>query len=85
MWEVSYHHPYSSLHRNQELAHQSQIQKLQAQVEELYEKHRYEADARKLLVSDYNDLKFRQVEQKGEEGGAPEEREDPVLLKLKLT
>lgn len=49
----------------------------------LYEKYREEADARKLLVADYNDLKFRQQEQKGEEGGQ-EEREDPVILKLKL-
>ena len=73
-----------SLSRNQELSYQSQIKKLQAQVGELYEKHRYETDARKLLIADYNDLKFRQQEQKGEEGGAQEEREDPVLLKLKL-
>ncbi len=71
-------------YRNQELAHKSQIEKLQTQVEELYERYRYEADARKLLISDYNDLKFRQEEQKGEESGGQEEREDPVLLKLKL-
>lgn len=38
---------------------------------------------RKLLISDYNDLKYRQQEQKLEEGGQ-EEREDPVVLKLKL-
>ncbi len=54
------------------------------QVEDLYEKHRYEADARKLLIADYNDLKFRQAEQKGEDMANQEEREDPVLLKLKL-
>jgi len=38
---------------------------------------------RKLLISDYNDLKYHQQEQKSEEGGQ-EEREDPVVLKLKL-
>ena len=38
---------------------------------------------RKMLVSDYNDLKYRQQEQKSEETGT-EEREDPVVLKLKL-
>ena len=38
---------------------------------------------RKILISDYNDLKYRQQEQKSEEAG-PEEREDPVVLKLKL-
>ena len=37
-------------------------------------------------MADYNDLKYRQQEQKTEEGGgAVEEREDPVVLKLKLT
>ena len=52
---------------------------------ELYEQYRHEADARKLLVADYNELKFRQQEAKAEEGGgASEEREDPVVLKLKL-
>ena len=37
---------------------------------------------RKLLISDINDLKFRQQEQKAEDSS--EEREDPVILKLKL-
>ena len=60
---------------------------LQAEVAGLYEKYRLEVDTRKVLLSDYNDLKFRQQEQKGDEGGggASEEREDPVVLKLKLT
>lgn len=70
--------------RNDELSYKSQIERLEEQVKDLYEKHRFEADARKLLISDFNDLKFRQQEQKGEEGGAEEQREDPVLLKLKL-
>ena len=45
-------------------------------------------DARKILVADFNDLKYRQQEQKGDDsggGGAEESREDPVVLKLKLT
>ena len=59
---------------------------LQAEVAGLYEQYRHEVDARKILVADYNDLKYRQQEQKTEEGGgAVEEREDPVVLKLKLT
>ncbi len=77
--------PTIRIYRNQELAYKSQIEKLQVQVQDLYEKHRYEADARKLLIADYNDLKFRQAEQKGEDMVNQEEREDPVLLKLKLT
>lgn len=53
----------------------------------LYQQYRDEADARKLLVADYNELKLQQME--GEEGGAEsegagEEREDPTILKLKL-
>ena len=35
-------------------------------------------------MSDYNDLKFRQQEQKPDDDGFSEEREDPVVLKLKL-
>ena len=37
-------------------------------------------------MADFNDLKFRQQEQKGDDSsGGSEEREDPVVLKLKLT
>ena len=38
---------------------------------------------RKLLVSDYNELKFRHQAEKSEDTDS-EEREDPVVLKLKL-
>lgn len=37
---------------------------------------------RKLLISDYNDLKARQQEQQSEE--ETQEKEDPTILKLKL-
>ena len=37
---------------------------------------------RKLLISDYNDLKARQQEQQTEE--ETQEKEDPTILKLKL-
>ena len=37
---------------------------------------------RKLLISDYNELRARQNEQhEGDEGG---EKEDPIILKLQL-
>ena len=51
---------------------------------ELYKNYRHECDARKILISEYNDLKFRQQEQKTEDDGNVDEREDPVVLKLKL-
>lgn len=57
---------------------------LQEEVAELYKNYRHECDARKMLVSEYNDLKFRQQEQKTEDDGNADEREDPVVLKLKL-
>ena len=43
---------------------------------------------RKLLVADYNELKLQQSEGDGggaEVAGAGDEREDPTVLKLKLT
>ena len=43
---------------------------------------------RKLLVADYNELKLQQAEGEGqgaEVTGPGDEREDPTILKLKLT
>lgn len=57
---------------------------LQEEVAELYKNYRLESDARKILVSEYNDVKFRQQEQKTEDDGRADEGEDPVVLKLKL-
>lgn len=57
---------------------------LQSEVGKLYHQYRDESDARKVLLTEYNDLKYKQQEQKGEEVGATTEAEDPVVLKLKL-
>jgi len=58
---------------------------LQSEVGKLYRQYRDESDARKVLLAEYNDLKYKHQEQKGEEGGgATGETEDPVVLKLKL-
>lgn len=76
----------SLLCRKSELSYKSQIKKLKEHVKELYEKYRFEADARKLLIADFNSLKHQQEEQKGDADEAgTRELEDPVLLKLKLT
>ena len=61
---------------------------LQSEIGGLYEQYRHEVDARKVLLADFNDLKYRQQEQKSDDvggGGADESRDDPVVLKLKLT
>lgn len=50
----------------------------------LYRQYRDESDARKVLLAEYNDLKYKQQEQKGDEVTATGEAEDPVVLKLKL-
>ncbi len=51
----------------------------------LYENFLRESDAGKVLLGEYNDIKYRQQEQKSEDDGAGEDREDSVVLKLKLT
>lgn len=58
---------------------------LQEEVAELYTNYRHECDARKILISEFNDLKFRQQEPKTDEDGNADDRDDPVVLKLKLT
>lgn len=39
---------------------------------------------RKLLISDINDLRARQLEEKAASSSQGDEKEDPVVLKLKL-
>lgn len=60
------------------------IVQLQSEVAVYYEQFRDESDARKILLTEFNDLKFRQQEQKRDDAGASGETEDPVVLKLKL-
>ncbi len=50
----------------------------------LYRQYRDESDARKVLLADYNDLKYKHQEQKGDDVATTTEAEDPVVLKLKL-
>ena len=57
---------------------------LQSEVGKLYRQYRDESDARKVLLADYNDLKYKHQEQKGDDVATTTEAEDPVVLKLKL-
>jgi hypothetical protein len=63
---------------------EAQIGRLQEELGSQYELYRNEADARKLLISDINDLRARQQEMKTASSTQGEEKEDPVVLKLKL-
>ncbi|XP_003384392.2 PREDICTED: translin-associated factor X-interacting protein 1-like [Amphimedon queenslandica] len=61
-----------------------QIEKLKEEVADLYEKYRFEADARKLLIADYNELKISGQNDDQQDEEVVIEKEDPVILKLKL-
>ncbi|KAL8570488.1 hypothetical protein ACOMHN_034523 [Nucella lapillus] len=65
---------------------QEQVTKLQETLKEEHQKYRDECDARKLLVSDINDLRYQQEDYLASKQTATEEEveEDPVMLKIAL-
>ncbi|XP_071958609.1 translin-associated factor X-interacting protein 1-like [Antedon mediterranea] len=67
---------------------EEQIKKLQDEVAVEYQKYRNECDARKLLVSDINDLKYQQEDNQKNQAGmqevSAESKEDPIRLKIAL-
>ncbi|XP_038076269.1 translin-associated factor X-interacting protein 1-like [Patiria miniata] len=73
--------------KQHEVSLQMQIDKLQEDVAAEYYKYRNECDARKLLVSDINDLRYQQEDyqkSQGQVSQAGETKEDPVKLKIAL-
>lgn len=60
-----------------------QIERLQEEVEEQYKLYRNEADARKMLVSDIIELKYR-VDAPAMKSDSVSEKDDTTLLKFKL-
>lgn len=60
-----------------------QIERLQEEVEEQYRQYRDEADARRMLVSDLNELKYRVDAPALKEEGSVE-KDDTTLIKFKL-
>jgi hypothetical protein len=60
---------------------QAQVDKLSDELSQAYKKYRDEADARKLLISDINEMHFRQQDTVKSK---VDEDDDPVLLKLLL-
>ncbi|XP_071495928.1 translin-associated factor X-interacting protein 1-like [Diadema antillarum] len=67
---------------------QMQIEKLQEKIGETYQMYRDECDARKLLVSDINDLRYQQEDYQkahgNQEATPAEAKEDPVKMKIAL-
>ena len=71
------------LHNEKKDLH-SQVLKLQDELSAQYQMYRDECDARKLLVSDINDLKYQQEDYIMSQQKEAEEEEDPVMLKIAL-
>ncbi|XP_071785996.1 translin-associated factor X-interacting protein 1-like [Asterias amurensis] len=73
--------------KQHEVSLQMQIDKLQEDVAAEYYKYRNECDARKLLVSDINDLRYQQEDfqkSQGQVNPVGETKEDPIKLKIAL-
>lgn len=63
---------------------QTQVAKLQDELAAEYKRYRDERDARKLLQSDINDLRYQQEDYLMSQKKENEEEEDPVMLKIAL-
>lgn len=63
---------------------QTQVSKLQDDLASQYKLYRDERDARKLLQSDINDLRYQQEDYQMSQKKEDEEDEDPVMLKIAL-
>ena len=73
--------------RNEQTDLQSQVVKLQEELSAEYLKYRDECDARKLLVSDINDLRYQQEDMAMAKQGMKELEEeeiDPVTMRIAL-
>jgi len=77
--------------RNEQVSLQEQVSKLEEDLALQYQHYRNESDARKLLIADINDLRYRNEELlaaksnpvcKTETDGS--HREDPVMLRIAL-
>ena len=58
--------------------------RLQDELAAEYKRYRDERDARKLLQSDINDLRYQQEDYQMSQKKEQEEEEDPVMLKITL-
>ncbi|KAL5022681.1 hypothetical protein ScPMuIL_001836 [Solemya velum] len=74
-----------SLHNEKEDL-RTQVNKMQDELAEEYQRYREECDARKMLLSDINDLRYQQEDTLLQQGGgaADDVQDDPVTLKIAL-
>lgn len=74
--------------RQEQLALETQVEKLQEELAAEYLRYRDECDSKKLLISDINDLRYQQedmlMSKQSMEALHGEERDDPVTLKIAL-
>ena len=63
-----------------------QVARLQETLQEEHQKYRNECDARKLLITDINELRYQKEDYTAAKQNSSDEEavEDPVLLKLSL-
>ncbi|XP_041376142.1 translin-associated factor X-interacting protein 1-like [Gigantopelta aegis] len=76
----------SAMH-NEKLDLQKQVERLQDELEELYHQYRNECDARKLLITDINDLRYQQEDylmSKQNQQDTQTAADDPVIMKTAL-
>ncbi|XP_071973734.1 translin-associated factor X-interacting protein 1 isoform X2 [Engystomops pustulosus] len=69
--------------KDEKISLQAQVSKLQEEMEDVYLKYRNECDARKLLISDINELKHQQEDLRQSQDHK-EQGEDPVTLAIAL-
>lgn len=70
--------------RNEQKDLLTQVTKLQDELATQYKLYRDERDARKLLQSDINDLRYQQEDYQMSQKQENEEEDDPVMLKIAL-
>lgn len=70
--------------RNEQKDLLTQVMKLQDELATQYKLYRDERDARKLLQSDINDLRYQQEDYQMSQKQENEEEDDPVMLKIAL-
>ncbi|KAG8563278.1 hypothetical protein GDO81_015998 [Engystomops pustulosus] len=70
--------------KDEKISLQAQVSKLQEEMEDVYLKYRNECDARKLLISDINELKHQQEDLRLSQDHIEEQGEDPVTLAIAL-
>jgi len=75
--------------RNEQVSLEEQVSKLEKELASQYQQYRDEFDARKLLITDVNDLRYQKEELLAAKSKTMSEiqdadKEDPVMLRIAL-